>query len=79
MTALTNLAAVRVTLGSQNFYIPASQVGRCALVTHVVPEIPRFVTGWVLPMSRRRADTCIYAFLTAALIPAGTFGDSWRT
>lgn len=42
MTALTNLAAVRVTLGSQNFYIPASQVGRCALVTHVVPEIPRF-------------------------------------
>ncbi|EMF0718797.1 hypothetical protein [Citrobacter sp. Marseille-Q6884] len=42
MTPLINLAAVRITLGEQDFYIPANQVKRCALVTQVLPEIPRF-------------------------------------
>ena len=59
MTAPTNLAAVRITLGALTLYIPANQVGVCSLVTQVVPEIPRFSqwlgiadsgveTGWYL-------------------------------
>ncbi len=42
MTAPTNLAAVRITLGALTLYIPANQVGVCSLVTQVMPEIPRF-------------------------------------
>lgn len=42
MTTASNLAAVRVTLGALNFYIPASQVGHCSLVVQAKPEIPRF-------------------------------------
>lgn len=42
MTPPINLAAVRIRLGTQDFYIPASQVGRCLLVTQAAPEIPRF-------------------------------------
>ncbi|MGO0674222.1 hypothetical protein [Citrobacter werkmanii] len=46
MTAPINLAAVRITLGTLNFYIPANQVGRCSLVTQVAPEIPR-LSQWL--------------------------------
>ncbi|WP_336284834.1 hypothetical protein [Citrobacter arsenatis] len=62
MSAPINLAAVRVTLGSQNFYIPASQVGRCALVTNIVSEIPRF-SRWLgiadEPQEGRHLHLCV--------------------
>jgi hypothetical protein len=78
MTAPTNLAAVRITLGALTLYIPANQVGMCSLVTQVVPEIPNSANGWGLLMSRRKDGICICASLTVALKPAGTYGDNLR-
>lgn len=42
MTQPVNLAAVRIRMGIQDFYIPASQVCDCSRVTHISPTIPRF-------------------------------------
>lgn len=42
MPTLINLAAVRITLGTLNFYIPANQVGRCSLVTGGGAGYPAF-------------------------------------
>lgn len=49
MTHGLSLAAVRITLGNQRFYIPATQVQRCSLVVYEAEDIPRLSQWLGLP------------------------------
>lgn len=49
MMSLSSLAAVRIRLGQMNFYIPASQVLGCSLVSGQSMAIPSFSAWLGLP------------------------------
>jgi hypothetical protein len=42
MTPCRSLEAVKISLGSLHFYIPASEVQRCSLVQAEMPDIKKF-------------------------------------
>lgn len=78
MTQPVNLAAVRIRMGTQAFYIPASQVRNCSRVTHVSPTIPRFSQWLGIADEPHEGSHLHFLFRQAASIPAGTYGGNWR-
>lgn len=72
MKSLINLAAVRVTLGVQDFYIPANQVKRCARVEQVLPEIPRF-SQWLGIADEPQEGSHLHLFVPVSGVECGWY------
>lgn len=78
MTQPVNTAAVRIRMGTQAFYIPASQVRNCSRVTHVSPTIPRFSQWLGITDEPPEGGHLHFLFRQVVLILAGTYGGNWR-
>lgn len=66
------LAAVRITLGAQYFYIPAAQVQHCALVDDGTPDIPRLSQWLGLP------DELEQGLHLHLWVPASKVDEGWH-
>ncbi|MEW7312148.1 hypothetical protein AB1E22_05405 [Buttiauxella gaviniae] len=72
MTHGLNLAAVRITLGNQHFYIPATQVQSCVLVDYEAPDIPRF-SQWLGLPDEPECGMHLHLFVPASNIAQGWY------
>lgn len=71
MTHKLNLSAVRITLGRQRFYIPATQVQRCSLVDYETDGIGRFSHWLGLPAEPEQG---LHLHL---IVPASGVAEGW--
>lgn len=72
MTHKLNLSAVRITLGRQRFYIPATQVQRCSLVDYETDGIGRF-SHWLGLPAEPEQDLHLHLIVPASGVEQGWY------
>lgn len=72
MTHALSLAAVRLTLGPQRFYIPATQIQRCSLVEYEAEGIARF-SQWLGLPDEPEQGLHLHLFIPASNVVQGWY------